>query len=101
MPAVQPRPESVVTTVSALSPDASPEGIHPSPPASPAARLADELAVPAPSPVHQLQAELVQLTAPAEADAIQLYPGWFRLAFPLASSLVLWAMILWGASRVF
>ncbi|WP_421839117.1 hypothetical protein [Novosphingobium sp.] len=64
------------------------------------ARLADELAVPAPSPVHQLQAELVQLTVSPEAEADQLYPGWFRLAFPLASSLLLWAAILWGASHL-
>ncbi|MFM9936646.1 MAG: hypothetical protein ACKVOL_10675 [Novosphingobium sp.] len=61
-----------------------------------AARLADDLAVPAPSPVHRLQDSLAQLIMPEEVPADVLYPGWFRLAFPIASSLLLWAGILWG-----
>lgn len=98
MPAAQPRPESAVSTVPVVPPAAAP-GAHPVPAsASAAARLADEQAVPAPSPVHQLQAELVQLTTPADPVAEPLYPGWFRVAFPLVSSALLWAAILWGAS---
>jgi hypothetical protein len=69
-----------------------------------AARLADDQAAPSPSPVHRLQAELAQLTEPvlapgevgAEGLGEGLYPGWFRLAFPLVSSAMLWAAILWG-----
>jgi hypothetical protein len=61
-----------------------------------AARLADDLAVPAPSPVHRLQAGLAQLTTPGEAVAEGLYPGWFRLTFPMVTSALLWGAILWG-----
>lgn len=61
-----------------------------------AARLADDLAVPAPSPVHRLQADLAQLTTPEAEIADRLYPGWFRLIFPLSASVMLWAVILWG-----
>ncbi len=60
------------------------------------ARLADDQAVPMPSPVHRLQAGLAQLTSPEEERAEDLYPGWFRVAFPLAASAALWAVILWG-----
>jgi hypothetical protein len=99
MPAAQPRPESPVPAVPAARPAAAPGGLGAPAPTSQAARLADELAVPAPSPVHQLQAELAQLTTLPDPDAVPLYPGWFRLAFPLASSALLWAAILWGVSR--
>ena len=61
-----------------------------------AARLADAEAVPAPSPVHRLQAGLAQLTTPEATPVAGLYPGWFRLTFPLATSAILWAAILWG-----
>lgn len=98
MPVAQPRPESAISAAPAAPPAAAPEAARTPIPISPAARLADELALPAPSPVHQLQAELVQLTAPPQAEEEVLYPGWFRLAFPLGSSLLLWAAILWGAS---
>jgi len=60
------------------------------------ARLVDDQAVPTPSPVHRLQAGLAQLTSPEEVRDDALYPGWFRVAFPLAASAVLWAAILWG-----
>jgi hypothetical protein len=50
--------------------------------------------------VHQLQAGLAQLTAPPWPAADPLYPGWLRIAFPLASSALLWAALLWGASRL-
>ncbi len=63
-----------------------------------AARLADDLAVPAPSPVHRLQADLAQLTTPEAVAADRLYPGWFRLIFPLSASAMLWAVILWGVA---
>lgn len=100
MPAVQRRRKSANPAVSAAPPPAAPEVLRA--PASPSAtaRLADDLAVPAPSPVHQLQAELLQLTLPEAAESEELYPGWFRLAFPIASSALLWAAILWGASRL-
>jgi len=96
MSAAQPRPESAVSAVAATSPQAA------SAPAArlPQARLADELAIPAPSPVHQLQAELAQLTLPPDPAPEPGYPGWFRLGFPLACSVLLWAAILWGASRL-
>lgn len=61
-----------------------------------AARLADVSAVPAASPVHRLQADLAQLTAPLDARAEGLYPGWFRVSFPLGASVLLWAAIIWG-----
>lgn len=96
MSAAQPRPESAVSAVSATSPQAAPAPVSP----LPQARLADELAVPAPSPVHQLQAELAQLTLPPDRVPEPGYPGWFRLGFPLASSVLLWAVILWGVSRL-
>lgn len=100
MPAAKLRPESTVPARTGALSAAAPS-VHGAPASSASvARLADELAVPAPSPVHQLQAELVQLTLSAEAEAEQLYPGWFRLVFPLASSLLLWAAILWSASRL-
>lgn len=65
------------------------------------ARLADETAVPTPSPVHRLQAELAEFAAPTavpdpdlgQAVAVALYPGWFRVAFPIAASGALWAAI--------
>ena len=100
MPAAKPRPERAIS----VTPVVSPPGVAissraPTGPVPPA-RLADELAVPAPSPVHQLQAGLAQLTAPAEPATEPLYPGWLRLAFPLASSALLWAALLWGASRL-
>ncbi|MBX9885056.1 MAG: hypothetical protein K2X68_08795 [Novosphingobium sp.] len=100
MPAAQPRSERAVPTAPAASPAAAPRALHTPAPSSPAARLADELAVPAPSPVHRLQADLAQLTAPADLPADQLYPGWFRLGFPIASSALLWSVLLWGISRV-
>ncbi len=100
MPAAQPRPESAVPAASTQAPAAAPEALRAPVSASPAARLADELAFPARSPVHKLQAELLQLTMPEESPTEELYPGWFRLAFPIASSALLWAAILWGASRL-
>lgn len=100
MPAVQPRRESADSALPATMPAGAQAQPLAAPGASPAARLADELAVPAPSPVHQLQAELAQLTAPADSVAEPLYPGWFRLGFPLVVSALLWAAILWGVSRL-
>lgn len=98
MPAAKLRPESPVSAAPVAPSAAAPRAVDGAAASASVARLADELAVPAPSPVHQLQAELAQLTHTPEAEAEQLYPGWFRLAFPLASSLLLWAAILWGAS---
>lgn len=66
-----------------------------------AARLADDSAVPAASPVHRLQADLAQLTTPADARAEGLYPGWFRISFPLGASALLWAAIIWGFGTIF
>lgn len=99
MPAAQPRPESARPAASAQSPAAGPEPLRVPASTASAARLADELAFPARSPVHKLQAELLKLTTPEQVPDEELYPGWFRLGFPLASSALLWAAILWGASR--
>jgi len=100
MPAALSRPDTTASAVPAASHAAqrAPESAPATP--APPARLADEQAVPAPSPVHQLQAGLAQLTAPPEPEAEPLFPGWFRLGFPLVSSVLLWAAILWGASRL-
>lgn len=100
MPAAQPLPESAVPAVPAASSFAAPTAFPAPGRPLPPARLADELAVPAPSPVHQLQAGLIQLTAPPEPVAEQLYPGWFRLGFPILSSALLWAVILWGTGQL-
>ncbi|GEN99796.1 hypothetical protein NSE01_16290 [Novosphingobium sediminis] len=99
MSAAQPRRKIADPAVSTAPGMAVPEAQHASALPPPSARLIDELAVPAASPVHQLQAELLQLTQPEEPQAEELYPGWFRLAFPIASSAFLWAAILWGASH--
>ncbi|WP_054121099.1 hypothetical protein [Novosphingobium sp. AAP93] len=99
MSAAQPRRTSADPAASAMPQAAAPDVLGAPPSAAPAARLADELAVPARSPVHQLQAELLQLTVPEHIVPEDLYPGWFRLAFPIASSALLWAAIIWGASR--
>jgi len=99
MPAAQPRRKSADPAASALRQAAGAEVARAAGPAAPTARLADELAVPARSPVHQMQAELLQLTLPEHVEAEDLYPGWFRLAFPITSSALLWAAIIWGASR--
>ncbi|MEI6643558.1 MAG: hypothetical protein WCL10_16100 [Novosphingobium sp.] len=99
MPAPLPRAYSATTAPLPGAPDAGAEALRaPAKDASPA-RLADELAVPAPSPVHQLQAGLAQLTTPPEPLTDELYPGWMRVAFPVASSALLWAAIVWGVSR--
>ena len=100
MPAAKPRPESADSMApAASSPGVAVSSHAPAGPVPPA-RLADELAVPAPSPVHQLQAGLAQFAAPPGPAAEPLYPGWLRIAFPLASSALLWAALLWGASRL-
>ena len=100
MPAAQPRPDSAIPAASEAPFSGAPDARGAMPVAAAQARLADELAVPAPSPVHQLQAELIQRTAPDETVAEPLYPGWLRVAFPVGSSLVLWAAIVWGVSRL-
>jgi len=65
-----------------------------------AARLAHAKAAPTPSPVHRLQAELARLTPAEDVSAERLYPGWFRLAFPLVTSGLLWVAILWGTGVI-
>jgi hypothetical protein len=64
------------------------------------ARLADDLAVPTPSPVHRLQAGLAQLTTAEAVSQDRLYAGWFRVTFPLVASAALWAAILWGFAQL-
>ncbi len=108
MPVARPRSEDPVSAAPAAPPEAGQTA-----PRAPAreqadplapARLADELAIPAPSPVHRMQAELAQLAAPAPAGTDlpeeAVYPGWFRVCFPLAASALLWTAIAWGISRV-
>jgi hypothetical protein len=99
MPVARPVDEAIdaaaLHRLSAAAPEPSGEAGRPT-----VARIADELAVPTPSPVHRLQAGLAQLTTSEEVPQEQLYPGWFRLIFPLAASLMLWAAILWGIGRL-
>ena len=95
MPVVQPHPEDAVPAAAHAAPragaDASRDATKPV-----AARLADDSAIPAASPVHRLQADLAQRTAPLDARAEGRYPGWFRIGFPLGASVLLWAAIIWG-----
>lgn len=104
MSAALPRPERADTAVPAALPEAEAAAavVPAAAPSShpPTARLADEQAIPAPSPVHRMQAELAQLTQPQEQPVEAVYPGWFRIGFPLASSVLLWMAILWGVSRL-
>jgi hypothetical protein len=100
MTAAQPSPEGVRSAASAAPSKAADEAPRLPAESGVTARLADDLAVPAASPVHRLQAELVQFTRQVEPAAEPLYPGWFRLGFPVASSVLLWAAILWGLSRL-
>ncbi|NML93223.1 hypothetical protein [Novosphingobium olei] len=65
------------------------------------ARLAGDGDVPIVSPVHRLQHELSmfergEVAAAAAADGEYRYPGWFRVAFPVGASAVLWSAIIWG-----
>lgn len=70
-------------------------GFAPETEAARVARLAGAGDTPVYSPVHRLQSELAVFEQ-RERDADH-YPGWFRVSFPIASSAVLWAAILWGA----
>lgn len=100
MPVAQPSHEVARTVASRDTPNASGERARDA--KKPAvARLADDFAVPAASPVHRLQANLAQLTAPADPRAEGLYPGWFRIGFPLGASALLWAAIIWGLGAIF
>lgn len=61
-----------------------------------APRLAGDTDAFVASPVHRLRsglAVLEDLEFEARADR---YPGWFRIGFPLTSSALLWAAILWS-----
>lgn len=65
------------------------------------ARLAGDGDIPVTSPVHRLQHELSileqgEVQSHALATGVQLYPGWFRVAFPVGTSALLWAAIIWG-----
>jgi hypothetical protein len=96
MPVAQPRQDRADQPVSPAASAAGAVSIHEA--AKPAAaRIVDDLAVPAPSPVHRLQADLAQLTTVGDVRADDTYPGWLRLGFPLAASLLLWAAILRGS----
>jgi hypothetical protein len=83
--------------------------VHPDPaldenPAKPVARLASPEDMPAFSPVHRLQSELARFEEAPVPLAITppppLYPGWFRLGFPLVASALLWVAILWGVGLI-
>jgi hypothetical protein len=100
MTVAQPRPEGILSAAPAAPLKAADEAARLPGDSAVAPRLADDLAAPAASPVHRLQAELVQLTRQVEPSAEMLYPGWFRLGFPIISSALLWAAILWGLSRL-
>jgi hypothetical protein len=52
------------------------------------------------SPVHAMHDNLWALTEDAPEDPVALYPGWFRLAFPLLASGGLWVMIFWALATL-
>lgn len=56
-------------------------------------RLADARDDYVPSPVHRMQAGLVAEPCQTHAANDDLYPGWFRIAFPVAASVLLWTGI--------
>ena len=84
-----------------LRPAAPERFLDPEGEAARAARLAGDGDVPVVSPVHRLQHELsiFEGAAPMAARAVRpadLYPGWFRVGFPVGVSVMLWTTILWG-----
>lgn len=52
------------------------------------------------SPVHRLQSGLAVLEDLDPELRDDRYPGWFRLAFPLVASGLLWVAILWSARLI-
>lgn len=63
-------------------------------------RLAGEADRHVESPVHRLQQGLAVLEDLTPDRAEERYPGWFRLAFPLSVSALMWAGILWGVGLI-
>jgi hypothetical protein len=47
------------------------------------------------SPVHAMHQNLWAFAEEPPITTVKLYPGWFRLAFPLMASGGLWVMIFW------
>jgi hypothetical protein len=47
------------------------------------------------SPVHAMHDNLWAFAEDLPQGEQALYPGWFRLAFPLVASGALWVMIFW------
>lgn len=52
------------------------------------------------SPVHDLQAGLGVLVDAQPLAKEKKLPGWFRVAFPVASSLALWALLIGGVRLI-
>ncbi|MDF8335256.1 hypothetical protein [Novosphingobium cyanobacteriorum] len=52
------------------------------------------------SPVHALQSGLAVLEQSQSELRADRYPGWFRLGFPLVSSVLLWGGILWSVGLI-
>ncbi|KUR74305.1 hypothetical protein [Novosphingobium sp. FSW06-99] len=48
------------------------------------------------SPVHAMHENLWVFAEDQPLAAAPLYPGWFRLAFPLVASGGLWVIIFWA-----
>ena len=48
------------------------------------------------SPVHAMHENLLAYAHEQPPAVVKLYPGWFRLGFPLVASAGLWAGILWA-----
>lgn len=102
MPQPMPQPVPMPNTKPALRP-ATERFFDPEGEAARVARLAGEGDVAVVSPVHRLQHELAifeQGAAMAGGAQVarrpDLYPGWFRVGFPIGASALLWAAIAWG-----
>ena len=88
-----------------LRPTATPRSFDPEGEAARVARLAGEGDVAVVSPVHRLQHEL-SIFESADQSGVRavrppdLYPGWFRVGFPVGISAMLWAAIIWGIQAI-
>lgn len=61
----------------------------------PRPRAAGEHDAPVGSPVHALYATLDAELSELPEPYVPHYPGWFRLGFPIVSSIALWGAIAW------
>jgi hypothetical protein len=52
------------------------------------------------SPVHKMHRNLWAFAENPPEASVRLYPGWIRLAVPLACSAALWGLIFWALGYV-